>query len=65
MSDVSELERPMGIDEAADFTSLKKSYLYKLCSQGKIAHYQPGGKKIIFRRSDLEDYLYRNRRAAN
>jgi len=48
------------LDEAAMFTGLAKSYLYKLTASGKIPHYKPSGKLIYFERGELERWLLRN-----
>ena len=47
--------------EAAEYTGMSKSYLYKLTSTGKIAHYKPGGKLIYFNREELEAWIFSNR----
>ena len=44
-------------DEAVIFLSISSSYLYKLTSSGAISHYKPHGKKIYFKRSQLQDWL--------
>ena len=50
----------LSAEEAAEFLSMKTSYLYKLTSARKISHSKPNGKLIYFRRSVLEDYLLSN-----
>lgn len=50
-------QRPLNIDEAAEFLGLSKSHLYKLTSSGKLPHYKPGGKTLYFLQSDLLDYI--------
>jgi excisionase family DNA binding protein len=65
MADVFVPEKPLSIDEAAEFLNLKKSYLYKLCCTGKISCYRPGGKRLIFKIADLNKYLYRHRQSAD
>jgi excisionase family DNA binding protein len=57
--------KPLNIDEAAEYLSMKKSYLYQLVYHGKIASYKPGGKLLYFKREDLENYVYQNRKAAD
>ena len=47
--------------EAALFTGLSKSYLYKLTSGQKIPHYKPSGKLCYFNRTELEAWLTQNR----
>ncbi|MCL2008556.1 MAG: helix-turn-helix domain-containing protein [Treponema sp.] len=53
------------VDEAAQFLKLKKSYIYKLIGNKKIPFYRPGGRRIYFKPSDLEAYVFRNRQAAD
>ena len=43
---------------------ISKSHLYQLTSKEQIVHYKPAGKKIYFRKEDLDVYILRNRRAA-
>lgn len=51
----------LSFEEAAQFTGLSKSYLYKLTSQQRIPHYKPSGKLIYFERNELERWLMQNR----
>jgi len=48
-------------DEAAQFTGLSKSYLYKLTSAQKVPHYKPSGKLVYFNRDELTAWLLQNR----
>ncbi|KGO83738.1 AlpA family transcriptional regulator [Flavobacterium cauense R2A-7] len=45
------------LDEAANYLCLSKSALYKITSRKEIPFYNPGGKKIYFRRIDLENWV--------
>ena len=47
--------------EAAQFTGLSKSYLYKLTSGQKIPFYKPSGKLCYFNREELQNWLQQNR----
>ena len=47
--------------EACTFLDYSKSYLYKLTHSRQIPHYKPNGKKLYFKRIDLEQWLLRNR----
>jgi excisionase family DNA binding protein len=51
----------MTIDEAAAYTKLSKSYLYKLTHQRRIPFYKPLGKYIYFDRKELLEFLHSNR----
>ena len=51
----------LSLNEATIFLKMSKSCLYKITSQKQIPHYVPGGKKIYFKKSDLENWLLQNR----
>lgn len=48
------------LDEAAQYTGMKKSYLYKLTASKAIPHYKPNGKNCFFRRTELEEWITAN-----
>ena len=48
------------LEEAAQYTGMKKSYLYKLTSSRMIPHSKPNGKNCFFRRTELEGWLMSN-----
>lgn len=50
-------KQTLNIDEAAAYTRLSISYIYKLTSTQEIPHYKPRGKMIYFDRSELESWL--------
>ncbi len=54
-------EEILSLNEAAKFLKSSKSFIYKMTSQKLIPHFIPGGKKIYFKKSDLEDWLLKNR----
>jgi excisionase family DNA binding protein len=61
-------EKPLGIKEAMEFTGYSKSYLYKLIFRGQIPCHKPlEGKKsrVFFKPSELADFIYRNKKAAD
>ncbi len=45
------------LEEGADYLCLSKSALYKLTSKREIPFYNPGGKKIYFKKSELENWV--------
>ena len=51
----------LSLSEAAKFLCASKSFMYKMTSQKIIPHYIPGGKKIYFKKSDLENWILQNR----
>ena len=52
------------MDDAVLYTGLGKSYLYFLTCKKKIPFYKPNGKNIYFKKSELNDWLQRNRVAS-
>ncbi|MCL3781170.1 DNA-binding protein [Prolixibacteraceae bacterium JC049] len=51
----------LNFNEAASYLELSHSHLYKQTSTGAIPHYKPNGKKIYFKRVELDNWLLRNR----
>lgn len=54
---VSTLKEILTIEEAAEFLSVSKSYLYKQTSAQAIPHYKPTGKRCYFKRSEVETWI--------
>ena len=50
-------------EEAALYTGLSKSYLYKLTSTGGIPCYKPSGKILYFNKPELDEWMLQNRKA--
>jgi len=50
-------------EEACTFLDVSQSHLYKLTSAKQIPHFCPQGKKLYFRRDELEGWLLRNRQS--
>lgn len=55
-------KKVLSLEEAAEYSGYKKSYLQKLTSGGVISHSKPNGKSIFFNREELEAWLLRNPR---
>jgi len=51
----------LNFNEAAQYLELSHSHLYKQTSSGEIPFYKPNGKKLYFKRTELEDWMLRNR----
>lgn len=45
------------IEECAQLSGLKKSYLYRLTHQRQIPHCKPGGNRVFIRRDDLLNWM--------
>lgn len=58
---IAESKKVLTFDEAAEYTGLSKSYLYKMTSQRVVPHYKPNGKLIFFEREELEKWLLSTR----
>lgn len=50
-------EEILSLKEAAEFLKLSESCMYKKTSSKQIPHYVPGGKKIYFKKSELENWI--------
>jgi excisionase family DNA binding protein len=55
------LKETLDLEEAAMYVKQSRSYLYKLTSQNLIPHYKPNGKKIYFKRSELDEWALKNK----
>ena len=51
--------------EAAAYLGMALSYLYNLTSKKSIPFYTPTGKKIYFKKSELDEWMNRGRVATN
>lgn len=45
------------LDETSDYLNLSKSALYKMTSKKEIPFYNPGGKKIYFKKTEIESWV--------
>ncbi|WKN29752.1 helix-turn-helix domain-containing protein [Porifericola rhodea] len=55
------IKEVLSFNETCQYLELSQSHLYKLTSTGNIPHYKPNGKKLYFKRSELDSWLLRNR----
>ncbi len=55
----------LNTDEVVELTGMAKSYLYKLTSTRQIPHYKPNWKLLYYNKSDVLNYLTRNRVKSN
>jgi len=55
-------KKVLTLEEACDYTSISRSYLYKLTSTGIIPHSKPNGKMIFFDIDRLNEWLLSNDR---
>ena len=48
------------LEQLEAYSGLSKSTIYKLTLDRLIPHYKPGGKKIYFKRSEIDEWLLNN-----
>jgi excisionase family DNA binding protein len=53
----------LSLEETAIYLGLSKSTLYKLTSQRVIPFFTPTGRKILFSKDDLDNWVSSNRKA--
>lgn len=51
----------LNFNEACKYLDVSPSHLYKLTSTKQIPHFCPQGKKLYFKRDELDVWLQRNR----
>ncbi|MFT3846810.1 MAG: helix-turn-helix domain-containing protein [Lacibacter sp.] len=54
----------LNFNEACKYLDVSPSHLYKLTSTKNIPHFCPQGKKLYFKREELDNWLQRNRKSA-
>jgi excisionase family DNA binding protein len=52
---------PMSLNEAFVYLKISKAYLYKLVCLKQISYFKPNGKLLYFSKSDLNNWIFRNR----
>ena len=53
----------LNFNEACKYIDVSASHLYKLTSAKHIPHFCPQGKKLYFKREELDAWLQRNRQS--
>ena len=51
----------LNFNEACTHLDVSQSHLYKLTSTRQVPHFCPQGKKLYFKRTELDEWLQRNR----
>lgn len=49
------------IDEASKYLGMSKDYLYIMTCKKQIPYYKPNGKRLYFKKAELNEWLQRNR----
>lgn len=52
---------PLDLNQAAEYLKLKPSYIYSLIHQKKIPHYKPNGKRVLFNKLELNEWIAKSR----
>ena len=55
----------LNFNEACKYIDVSPSHLYKLTSTKQIPHFCPQGKKLYFKREELDAWLQRNRQSSD
>lgn len=50
----------LNFDDTCKYLDFSDSHLYKLTSTKQIPHFCPQGKKLYFKRTELDEWLQRN-----
>jgi excisionase family DNA binding protein len=53
------------VEEAAEYTRLSIGTLYVLTHEKRIPFYKPLGKRIYFKRTELDGFMFRNKQSAD
>ncbi len=54
----------LSLQEACIYLCISQSHMYKLTSSRAIPHYSPTGKLIYFKRTELEQWVLKNKRSS-
>ncbi|MFT4645939.1 MAG: excisionase family DNA binding protein [Planctomycetota bacterium] len=49
------------LEEITWYLGLSKSSVYKLTSKREIPFYSPGGKKLYFKKSEIDNWVYESK----
>lgn len=52
------------LNEAARYIDTSTSHIYKLTSSKQIPHYCPTGKKLYFKRSELDEWILKHKQTS-
>ncbi len=55
----------LNFNDTCKYLDVSESHLYKLTSTKQIPHFCPQGKKLYFKREELDAWLQRNRQTSN
>jgi excisionase family DNA binding protein len=55
----------LDVAEASEYTGLSSGTLYALAHERRMPFYKPLGKRIYFKRSELDGFMFRNKQLAD
>jgi excisionase family DNA binding protein len=55
----------LSVKMAMQYTGYSRSYIYKLVHWSKITYHKPTGGRLFFKKSELEEFLLRGKKAAD
>ena len=58
-------KKVLNYDDLAEYTGYSRGTLMNLVGQGEIPCYKPTRRKVFFKKSEIEEWLLRNRVSSN
>ena len=58
-------KKAMTVEDVIKCTGYSRNYIYKLVYLKKLACFKPLGGKLFFKLEDIENFIFRNRQAAD
>ena len=49
------------VEDLMDYTGFSQKQIYKLTSIRAIPHYKPSGRKLFFKKNEIDDWITRGR----
>ena len=49
------------VDEVINYTGFSQKQIYKLTSTRAIPHYKPSGRKLFFKKDEIDEWISRGR----
>tara|TARA_B110000483_G_scaffold65855_1_gene82373 strand:+ start:602 stop:823 length:222 start_codon:yes stop_codon:yes gene_type:complete len=49
------------VDEVINYTGFSQKQIYKLTSSRQIPHYKPSGRKLFFKKDELDEWITQGR----
>ena len=61
MIDKYESKNILTVDDLIDYTGYSQKQIYKLTSTRAIPHYKPNGRKLFFKRNEVDNWITQGR----